>query len=55
MVLEMNVAYSNLRTAKCNARLKEIEISKMKSKTEKQKLEKELKEIELESLNLART
>lgn len=53
-VLEMSIAYDNLRTAECDSRLKEIEIDEMPKETERQKLEVEKKKIELEQLNRAR-
>ncbi len=53
-VLEMSIAYDNLRTARCGAELKQIEIDKIKGKDRKAQLEKEVKKIELEQLNRAR-
>jgi hypothetical protein len=53
-VLEMSIAYDNLRTAKCNAELKQIEIDEINAKDRKGELEKEIKKIELEQLNRAR-
>lgn len=53
-VLEMSIAYDNLRTAKCNAELKQIEIDEIDTSTRKGELEKEIKVIELEQLNRAR-
>ena len=53
-VLELSIAYDNLRTAKCNAEIKQIEIDSMKGKTRKEQLEKEIKIVELEQLNRAR-
>jgi hypothetical protein len=53
-VLEMSIAYDNLRTAKCNAELKQIEIDDINAKDRKGELEKEIKKIELEQLNRAR-
>jgi hypothetical protein len=53
-VLELSIAYDNLRTAECNAELKEIEIFEIKGKTRKAQLQRKLKEIELEQLNRAR-
>lgn len=53
-VLEMSIAYDNLRTAKCNAELKQIEIDEIDTSNRKGELEKEIKKIELEQLNRAR-
>lgn len=53
-VLEMSIAYDNLRTAKYNAELKQIEIDEINTKGRKGQLEKEIKKIELEQLNRAR-
>jgi len=53
-VLELSIAYDNLRTANAHAELKEIEIAKMKSRTRKEVLEREIKIVELEQLNRAR-
>jgi len=53
-VLELSIAYDNLRTAKCAAELKKIELKGIKGKTKKSKLIKEMKAIELEQLNRAR-
>ena len=53
-VLEMSIAYDNLRTAKCNAELKQIEIDEIDASTRKGELEREIKIIELEQLNRAR-
>lgn len=53
-VLELSIAYDNLRTAKCNARIKEIDIEEHPASTEKDRLNKEILEIELEQLNRAR-
>ena len=52
-VLEMNIAYNNLRTANCDYELKQIEIKELKGKDRKTQLEKIKKEIELEQLELA--
>jgi len=53
-VLELSIAYDNLRTAKCNAELKQIEIDEIDINTRKGELEREIKIIELEQLNRAR-
>lgn len=53
-VLEMSIAYDNLRTAKCNAELKEIEISEIDQSTRKGELQATIKKVELEQLNRAR-
>ena len=47
-VLEMQIAYDNLRLAKIDMSLKQIEIDKIKGKDKKSELEKAKKEIELE-------
>lgn len=52
-VLELSVAYDNLRTVKCESELKEIEISEIDDSTRKGELEKEIKIVELERLNRA--
>jgi hypothetical protein len=53
-VCELSIAYDNLRTAKCGARLKEIEIEENKEEGEKGELEREKLQIELDQLNRAR-
>jgi len=53
-VLEMSIAYDNLRIARCNAELKKLELEEMDDKTPKGKLEKEKLSIELEQLDRAR-
>jgi hypothetical protein len=53
-VLEMSIAYDNLRTARYKARIKEIQIEDAPTETETQRCKKEIKLIELEQLNRAR-
>jgi len=58
-VLEMSIAYDNLRTAKIHAELKQMEIDDCKKSlfykfNKKKKLEIDIKKIELEQLNRAR-
>jgi hypothetical protein len=53
MVLEMSIAYDNLRLAKINMSLKLIEIKEIKGKSEKSKLERAKLEIELEQTSRA--
>lgn len=53
-VLEMQIAYDNLCTAKHNAEIKEIEIKRMWTFTKTQKANKAIKEIELKQLNRTR-
>lgn len=52
-VLELQVAYDNLRTAKLNAEIMELKISKIPD-TDIGRLKRQVKEIELEQLNRAR-
>lgn len=52
-VLEMSIAYDNLRLAKINMSLKQLEIDEIKWKDIKSKLEKTKKEIELEQTQRA--
>lgn len=47
-VLEMSITYDNLRTARCNMELKQIEIDEMTGTDRKTELNKAIKEIELE-------
>ena len=53
-VLEMSIAYDNLRIAECNVKLKELEIKELDTDNEKDKLNKQIKEVELEQTNRAR-
>lgn len=53
-VLEMSIAYDNLRIAKLKAQIKEIEIDEAPIETETQRCKKEIKQVELEQLNRAR-
>jgi hypothetical protein len=53
-VLELSIAYDNLRTAKAHAELKEIEIKKLKGKDREDELNRIIKQVELEQLNRAR-
>ena len=52
-VLEMSIAYDNLRIAMCNQELKQIEINKMKGKSRTVQLNKKIKQVELEQLHRA--
>ena len=52
-VLELSIAYDNLRLAQCDHELKQIEIKEIKGKTRKAELEREKKRIELEQLERA--
>jgi len=53
-VLELSIAYDNLRLARIDAEMKEIEIEELTWSDRKDQLEKEKKQIELEQLNRAR-
>lgn len=53
-VLELSIAYDNLRLARIEAEMKELEIEELKWEDKKTMLEKEKKQIELEQLNRAR-
>ena len=53
-VLELSIAYDNLRIAKANAELKEIEIRKLKGTNREDELNRQIKQVELEQLNRAR-
>ena len=53
-VLELSIAYDNLRLARIDAEMKELEIEELTDTDKKTQLEKEKKQIELEQLNRAR-
>lgn len=53
-VLEMSIAYDNLRIAECNVELKKIEIEELNTDNPKDQLNKKIKEVELEQTNRAR-
>lgn len=53
-VLELSIAYDNLRLARIDAEMKDIEIAELTWDDKKTQLEKEKKQIELEQLNRAR-
>jgi len=52
-VLEMSIAYDNLRLAQIDMSIKQIEIDELDDKVEKQRLEKLKKQIELEQTQRA--
>jgi hypothetical protein len=52
-VLEMSIAYDNLRLAQIDMSLKQLEIDELDDKVEKQRLEKLKKQIELEQTQRA--
>ena len=51
-VLELSIAYNNLRTANCDYELKQIEIKEIKGKDRKSVLNRMKKEIEQDQLEL---
>lgn len=53
-VLELSIAYDNLRIAKHKAELKQIEIQELDGKDRKTELKREIKKVQLEQLNRAR-
>jgi hypothetical protein len=52
-VLEMSIAYDNLRMAQIDMSLKQLEIDELDDKVEKQRLEKLKKQVELEQTQRA--
>lgn len=53
-VLELSIAYDNLRIAGAKAEIKQLEIDEMKGRDKKTQLEKKIAQVELEQTNRAR-